>query len=194
MRGHQPAADVRRILVTSFVFAAASAASAQQPARGPAGQSGLVYSDSASFWIDAPAGWVLDAEAGRRDGPIVVLYRQGQSWRTGEPVMYANVMTANGTSIAAAIRADSSEWGTQVKDLVFRARDSVATAGGGFAQIRVFESASTRHYETVAYLAGPKRVWLLVLTARSAAAHENAFADFLTLVKSYAPGPAVKKG
>jgi hypothetical protein len=172
-----------------------STLSGQVRTRGPAGQSGLVYSGSASFWIDAPPGWVLDPDAGRSDGPIVVLYRQGKNWRTSEPVMYANVKRPRESasiSVANVIEGDIAEWDAEFADLVVTQGDSVKTAGRQVAAIRVFQSGSANHYEAVAYVAGEQQVWLLVLAARSSATFRIGYPDFLKLVKSYAPGPTVK--
>ncbi len=185
--------SARAVLALGLHVITAGALFAQRQARGPEGQSGLVYSDSTSFWIDAPRGWELDPESGRRDGVIVVLYKQGESWRTGEPVMYASVITPKigyNAVIPAAIRSDSANWAGLAKDLVFTARDSVRTISGAFAQLRAFQSASTKHFDTVAYLQAEGRVWMLTLAARSPGAHDAAFPDFLSLVKSYAPGPS----
>jgi hypothetical protein len=181
-----------RFIVIALVLGLAAAGQAQT--KGPAGQSALVYSGSASFWVDAPGGWVLDSEAGRRDGPIVVLYRQGKTWKTSEPVMYANVSLPKGKTavVTDAMKADEEQWRTQVVDLVVTNGENVTTSGGQTAEIRKFQSAAARHYESVAYILGPQRVWLLVLSARSSNDHNAAYPDFLKWIRSYAPGPTVK--
>jgi hypothetical protein len=185
----------RLIAVAMLAIGLSSTLLGQAPARGPKGQGGLVYSGSASFWIDAPPGWVLDPDAGRADGPIVVLYRQGKTWQTSEPVMYANVniaRDAQSISVASVIASDIARWRAQVVDLIVTDGSDVKTSGGQAAIIRVFESASAKHYEAVAYIAGEQRVWLLVLAARTSTAYKASYPEFLQLVKSYAPGPTVK--
>lgn len=181
------------LFVMTCAAAAAGAVGAQQTARGPEGQSGLIFTDSTSFWIDPPRGWVLDTEAGRRDGSIAVLYRQGESWPTGEPVIYASAFTPkSGFSavIPAVVRGDSAQWAGQVSDLVYAVRDSIPTVSGAYAHLRAFQSASARRFDLAAYFQTDGRVWVLVMTARSAASRDAAYADFVSLVKSYAPGPA----
>lgn len=185
----------RAVVALALSVAAARAVFAQS-ARGPDGQSGLVTVDSTSFWIDPPRGWVLDAESGKRDGLLSVFYKQGESWRTGEPVMYAAVITRKigyNAVIPGAIRSDSANWAGQATDFVFTVRDSLRTISGAVAQIRAYQSTSTKHFETVAYVQGEERVWILGLTARSRETHDAAYADFLSLVKSYAPGPDRKQ-
>jgi hypothetical protein len=137
---------------------------------------------------------VLDAEAGRRSGSFAVLYRKGESWQTGDPVIYASVITPKSgfnANIPAAVRTDSAQWAGQVSDLVYAVRDSIRTGSGAQAQFRAFQSASARRFDTVAYLQADGRVWMLTLTARSSAARDSAYADFVALVKSYAPGPVL---
>jgi hypothetical protein len=183
---------MRGIVALALSCAALRASGAQQAAIGPEGQASLVYSDSTSFWIDVPRGWVLDAEAGRRDGEIAVLYRQGESWSTGDPVMYASVITPKSgfnAAVPAAARSDSARWAGRVADLAFTMRDSVRTVSGEFAHVRAYASESAKQYETVAYLQADGRVWMLALSARSRVSHDAAFADFMLLVRSYAPGP-----
>jgi hypothetical protein len=184
----------RGFVALAFCCAATRAAGAQQLPKdsGPQGQSGLVTVDSTSFWIDAPHGWVLDTEAGRRDGAIAVLYRQGESWKSGDPVVSASVITPKSgfnAVVPAAVRSDSARWAGQVPDLVFAVRDSVRTVSGVFARICTYRSASRRRYETVAYMQADARVWMLTLSAGSVASYDAASADFVSLVTSYAPGP-----
>ncbi|HYV96048.1 MAG TPA: hypothetical protein VE967_01185 [Gemmatimonadaceae bacterium] len=168
---------------------------AQQPAHGPQGQPNLVVSDSTSFWIAPPDGWVFDAESGKREGLLAVFYRKGQSWRTAEPLMHASVITRKigyNAVIPAAIRSDSANWAGTAKDFVFVVRDSVRTNSGVMAHLRSYRSVSSKQFDTVAYYQGDERTWMITLTARSLAAHDAAYADFMALVKSFAPGPDQK--
>lgn len=60
---------------------------------------GIVYGPKAAFNIAAPQGWVIDNGAGAQQGLPCVLYRKGESWDTGDPVMYAKIA---GTSVEDA--------------------------------------------------------------------------------------------
>ena len=106
--------------------------------------------------------------------------------------MYASVITPKSgfnAAVPAAVRSDSAQWAGQTADLVFTVRDSIRTVSGAFAHLRAFRSISTKRYDTVAYMQADGRVWMLTLTARSLASHDAAYADFVSMVKSYAPGP-----
>jgi hypothetical protein len=58
------------------------------------------------------------------------------------------------------------------------------------AHIRDFRSNATHRFDCIAYVQADGRVWILAITSRSLAARNAAYADFVSLVKSYAPGPA----
>lgn len=182
----------RAFLALAFNGVTSGVLFAQGQAPGSEVRSRIFDPDSASFWINVPRGWDLDTEAGLRDGMIGVLYRHGATWRTGDPVIYMRVITPDigyNAVIAAAIRSDSANWGGAVRDFVFTTRDSVRAISGAFAQVRLFQSAATKRFDTAAYLQAEGRVWMLELAARSREAHDAALADFLSMVKSYAPGP-----
>src|SRR6476646_9370776 len=110
-------------LTWTVVIAGCLFASAQVPSERTSEKSVLVYSGDESFWTDGVRGWILDSEAGRQDGPIVVLYRVGKTWQTSQPVMYANVSTSRtnkSLTVAEAIKADTEEWRSQVSDLLVK--------------------------------------------------------------------------
>src|SRR6187401_145797 len=50
-----------------------------------------VYGPKGAFNIAAPAGWLIDNEAGQSDGLPCVLFRKGQTWENAEPLMYAKI-------------------------------------------------------------------------------------------------------
>lgn len=179
--------------VFALTFSVASDALVAQAPASAAGMPARVFdADSASFWITAPPGWDLDLESGRNDKMIGVLYKHGQSWRTGEPVMYMRVVTPDvgyNAVVPAAIRSDSADWGGTARDLVFTPREDLRTTSGLVAYVRTLQSASSKHFDSVAYLQGEGRVWMIELAARTREAHDAAYADFISLVKSYKPGP-----
>jgi len=157
---------------------------------------GLFYADSSSAWLAAPEGWLLDCKAGRDQGAIVVLYRKGESWKTGKAVMYANIARNDGAkrlTVSDAISGDSSSWSKNSSDVVVTVRPSLRTKGGDSAAVRGFSTAKFKDYEAVAYIPCESGVWLLVLTARSPSDFDAAYPDFAKLVASYAPGPVVKQ-
>jgi hypothetical protein len=160
-------------------------------------QSALLYRDSTSFWVDPPHGWVIDAsELAREQGPLALFYREGESWRSGNAVMYANVIRLAGSgpdALATTIREEVARWSAAAGDAVVTSLPDIRSKTGDVASVRKFVSRSRRAHEAVAYIHHAAVVSLLVLSARSEAAFAAAYPDFERLVKSYGPGPAVKR-
>ena len=156
----------------------------------------LLYHDTVSFWINPPPGWVIDSEAAKGRGPLAVLYRRGESWRSGDAVMYANVIAlsdAGPDPLGATIRAEVAHWSAAAGDAVVTSLPDIRSDNGQVASVRKFVSPSRGVHETVAYVRHGASVPLLVLTARSERALERAYPDFRRLVKSYGPGPVIRE-
>jgi hypothetical protein len=187
--------SIRFVILCGLAICSVSTSFSQVPARGAGEKAALVYSGSESLLIDTPAGWILDSEAGRQDGPIAVMYRKGTTWQTSEPVMYVSEYSAKGSgpiTVNDVVKADVEKWGAALSELVVTEGVAVKTAGGQIATVRKFQSVREKHYEAVAYFQGARRVWLLVLAARTSADYDAAYPDFLKWIKSYAPGPTVE--
>jgi hypothetical protein len=161
-------------------------------------RSALLYHDSASFFVDPPPGWILDAsELARAQGPIAVFYRHGESWRSGDAVMYANVIRLRGTgpdALAETIRQEVARWSAAAGDAVVTGLPDIRSDNGQVASVRKFVSRARRTHEAVAYIRHGSAVPLLVLVARSEPTFAAAYPDFERLVKSYAAGPVIRQG
>jgi hypothetical protein len=159
------------------------------------GASSLVYRDSVSFLLDAPKGWILDCEAGRDDGPLTVLYRVGESWRDGQAVMYANLLSLEpgaDSAIAKRIDAEVRDWKQRAGDAVVTREPSIRTEGGIAVSVRRFVSKAHGLHEIVAYIPRGHDMPVLAMTARSSQAFDKALPAFQALVRSYVVGPTVR--
>jgi hypothetical protein len=186
-----------RVLVCLLFVLVGSAAAAQSnaPAKQCVGASTLVYSDTVAFFLDAPTGWVLDCNAGKGDGVLTALYRTGETWRTGQAVMYANVLTPKGAPVlpfAERIQGEVADWTARVPDAKVVVRSNIPLKVGKAAVVRQFSSVSKGLYEIVAYVPRGRVTPILAMTARSSVAFEQALPAFERLVRSYAPGPTVQ--
>jgi hypothetical protein len=184
--------------VTAVVLAASGAeGQVLQQGSTSSTRSALVYHGRTSFFVNAPNGWVIDdSDAARAQGPMAVLYRRGESWRSAEAVMYANVLTLLGTgpnALATTIDAEVARWSASAGDAVVTPLIDIRTGTGEAAKVRKFVSRSRRTHEVVAYIRNGSTVPILVVLARSEEALVDAYPDFVRLVKSYAPGPLVRK-
>jgi hypothetical protein len=183
-------------LVTAITLAG-SDLEGQAVRQAGAPHSALLYHDSASFFVDPPRGWVIDAsELARAQGPIALFYRRGESWRTGDAVMYANVITLKGSgpnALATTIREEVARWSAAAGDAVVTSLPDIRSNTDHIASVRKFVSRNRRTHEAVAYIRQGSVVPLLVLIARSEAALAGAYPDFERLVKSYGPGPVISQ-
>ncbi|MGZ4983498.1 MAG: hypothetical protein ACXV9Q_05320 [Chthoniobacterales bacterium] len=66
---------------------------------------GIVYGPKAAFNIAAPEGWVIDNSAGAQQGLPCVLYRKGEPWESGDPVMYAKIASTSVVDAEAFAKA-----------------------------------------------------------------------------------------
>jgi hypothetical protein len=179
-------------LVTVLALAPWAPSQAQRACKGA---SSLVYRDSVSFLLDAPRGWILDCEAGRNDGPLTVLYRVGESWRDGQAVMYANLLSLElgaDSAIAKRVDAEVRDWKQRVGDAVVTREPSIRTEGGIVVPVRRFVSKRHGLHEIGAYIPRGRDMPVLAMTARSSQAFDKALPAFQTLVRSYAVGPTVR--
>jgi hypothetical protein len=182
-----------RYLLGILIVAMPQSMSAQVPTC--VGRSTLVYADTASFVLEAPPGWILDCNAGKDQGPLTVLSRVGESWRTGQAVMYASVLTDRGQTrlpFSKRIDAEVAALRRGAPDTRVVAMMPIRTKDDTRASVRRFQSPSKQLFEVVAYIPRGRIMPLLTMTARSEAAFQAALPAFNRLVQSYAPGPRVK--
>jgi hypothetical protein len=180
-------------LVSLVLVFAAPSLSAQAPSC--RGRSALVYADTISFFLEAPAGWLIDCEAGKSQGALTVLYRVGESWETGRAVMYASVLTDGDSTpipFSKRVQGEVADWRGRVPDARVNSLASLTVKGGGRAAVRRFQSPSRHLFEIVAYIPRGRIMPLLTLTARNEKEFNRALPAFKRLVRSYAPGPVVK--
>ena len=156
------------------------------------GSATVVTVDTGSFLLRAPRGWTFDCEAGKKQGPLTVLYRIGDSWGAGKAVMYVSVLTDSGTHprpIAARINAEVADWRQRTPDARVTVLPPVITRrdSGVIAALRRFRSPAARLVEVVAYVPRNRVMPLLAMTARNDKDFARALPAFRRLVQSYEP-------
>ncbi|MDB4951941.1 MAG: hypothetical protein JWM27_4590 [Gemmatimonadetes bacterium] len=160
------------------------------------GHVGLMFGNGFAFWLTAPTGWVLDADAGRANGVYGTFYRLGESWREGTAVMYANSMSRAADGIHNADEAAAHEVAgmrAEVPQARMEAAPALPTGAGGTAVVRHFRGMPGGSVEAVAYVDAPEVVAVIALTARSEEAFAAALPDFARLVASYRPAGNVEE-
>jgi hypothetical protein len=197
MTAHRASLQICCAVAAFFLAASDAECQVQQQGSTSPTRSALLYHGRTSFFVRPPNGWVLDdSEAARAQGPMAVFYRRGESWRTGDAVMYANVLTLLGTgpnALAVTIDAEVARWSAAAGDAVVTPLVEIRIGTGEVAKVRKFVSQARRTHEVVAYMRNGSTVPILVVVARSEDALVDAFSDFVRLVKSYEPGPLIRK-
>lgn len=197
MTGHRGALQICCAIAALALATSDAECQVQQQGSTSSTRSALLHHGRTSFFVNSPNGWVIDdSDATRAQGPMAVFYRRGESWRSGTAVMYANVLTLLGTApnaLAMTIDAEVARWSAAAGDAVVTALIDIRTGTGDAAKVRKFVSQARRTHEVVAYIRNGSTVPILVVVARSEEALEDAYPDFVRLVKSYAPGPLVRK-
>lgn len=154
-------------------------------AQGPQpGGSGIIYGTNHAFTLTAPKGWVLDNEAGADDGIYAVFYREGESWKDGTAVMYANTSAKEDHSMEEWIDEDIRDFNTDYPDLIVKEGNDIIF-GKVKALVRYYSSKAYGQNEAVAYINAGKTGVLIVLTSRNKLAFDKALGDFEKLVRSY---------
>ena len=165
------------IFVALLVFPLPAVA---QPSAG-----GIVYGPKGAFNISAPKGWKLDPTAGSDQGLPCVLYPDGATWETADPLMYAK--------IASTIYEDYEAFAADaIKDMkknrpgfTMKRIASGKTAGGQAYFINEYSPTETyKRFERVAYVQLPKAVAYIVFSADKKSAFQKQQGALEEAVKS----------
>jgi hypothetical protein len=147
---------------------------------------GLVYGKDHAFFIDAPAGWIVDNRAGISEGLRAVFYPTGSSWQASPAVMYANVGYATeDRKLESFIQADLDKFRHDSPTIRSMNGTPIVTASGSSAEVRYLSGDRFGNSEAVAYIPEGQHVVMLVLTSKTKPAYQHALHAFITLVKSY---------
>ena len=167
--------------VLGFVVLIAAAVLAQNKYPG-----GIVYGPKAAFKIDAPAGWVLDNQAGVEQGLPCVLYPKGESWADARTVMYAKIASTQYEDAekfaSVAIKQMESTHGKPKEKI-----DKGKTGDGQSFFINEYPATKTySQWERVAYVQLPKAVAYIVLSSHDQASYRKDAPALREVLKTFA--------
>jgi hypothetical protein len=127
---------------------------------------GIVYGPKGAFSISAPKGWKLDPTAGSAQGLPCVLYPDGTTWETADPLMYARIASTIYEDYEAFAKDAVADMKKKRPGFTMKRVASGKTAGGQPYFINEYPpSASYKRSERVAYVQLPKAVAYIVFTA-----------------------------
>jgi hypothetical protein len=160
---------INLFLLVALLLAAAIGTSLAQPSAG-----GIVYGPKGSFNIAAPKGWKLDPTAGAGQGLPCVLYPEGSTWDTADPVMYAKIASTNYEDYEAFAKDAIDDMKKKRPGFESKRIAAGKTAGGQPYFINEYPPSKTyKRFERVAYVQLPKAVAYIVFTADEKSAFEK---------------------
>ena len=171
---------MKRLLVSlTATFAVLTIVVASRSHEYPAG---IIYCPKAAFQITAPQGWVLNNQAGKRQGLDCVLYLQGFSWSDSPVIMYAKIASPNFEDAEAfaswAIKEMETEGGTFTHQRV----EAGQTTEFHRYFVNEYRGRSASQFERVVYVQLPHAVAYIVYAARTEKAfneHQKALPEVL---------------
>jgi hypothetical protein len=135
---------------------------------------GIVYGPKGAFNISAPKGWKLDPTAGADQGLPCVLYPDGTTWDTADPLMYAKIANTSHEDYEVFAK-DAIEDMTKTRPgFKMKRIASGKTADSLPYFINEYSPTETyKRFERVAYVQLPKAVAYIVFSADAKSAFEK---------------------
>jgi hypothetical protein len=146
---------------------------------------GIVYGPKGAFSISAPKGWKLDPTAGSGQGLPCVLYPEGATWETAEPLMYAKIASTTYEDYEAFAKDAVADMKKERAGFTMKRVTSGKTDGG--QPYFINEYPPTKLYkrsERVAYIQLPKAVAYIVFSADDKASYQKHLGALDEAVKS----------
>lgn len=135
---------------------------------------GIVYGPKGAFNISAPKGWKLDPTAGAEQGLPCVLYPDGATWETADPLMYAKIASTSYEDYEAFAKDAIEDMKKDRPGFSMKRVASGKTADGLTYFINEYSPTKTyKRFECVAYLQLPKAVAYIVFSADKKSAFEK---------------------
>jgi hypothetical protein len=135
---------------------------------------GIVYGPKGAFNISAPKGWKLDPTAGAQQHLPCVLYPDGASWETAEPLMYAKIASTNYENYETFAKDAIDDMKKKRAGFTMKRIASGKTAGGQAYFINDYPPCEGyKRFERVAYVQLPKAVAYIVFSADKKAAFQK---------------------
>jgi hypothetical protein len=135
---------------------------------------GIVYGPKGAFNLSAPKGWKLDPTAGAEQGLPCVLYPEGATWETADPLMYAKIANTSYEDYEAFEKDAIEDMKKNRPGFKLKRIASGKTAGGEPYFINEYPPTEKyKRFERVAYVQLPKAVAYIVFSADEKSAFEK---------------------
>jgi hypothetical protein len=155
---------------------------------------GIVFGSDWAFSFSAPARWAAQCHAEKPAGAAVALWPQGTTIADAPAVMSVTVNDKSPRSLALFAADDQQRFRSGKPNVTVRFEPGMSVGSGATAL--AFRVADDRNHELIAYLEGPTRFFVVVLSARNEKSLEEYRAAFKSLLNSFVPmkltSPAAK--
>lgn len=146
---------------------------------------GIIYGKDHAYVLSAPDGWVLDNQSGVNQGIHAVFYPEGGSWSDSKAVMYSRINDKADKTLQDVIDNDLSHMSKDSTKFKSVDQDTITCTKGAKAHIKYLSGDKFGSFEAVGYIEEPKKVIIIVLTARDEKNFKDSITAFNQLVKSY---------
>lgn len=147
----------------------------------------LMYGDGGGFFIDAPKGWVVDREVGKRLGTCCVYYPEGSTWDNAETVMYPNIATKGSgqRTLDEFMKSDLAGFREHDPAMTYEDAQDITLQNKRIAKVRVFHGVNQNSSEAVAYVDEEKFIALFVMSSKTDKGLNASMPLFRSAVESY---------
>jgi len=149
------------------------------------GAAAVVYGDKAAFMIGAPAGWVIDNQAGKSQGLDCVMYPKGSSWEKSPVVLYARIVGDEKLTVDDFIQSDIAELRANSPSLSTKELPTIKTHLGWEARVVEFRGVAYGNLERAAFIKGKDAVCYFVFSARDEENYQKHIKALEEVVKSF---------
>lgn len=146
---------------------------------------GIVFGSDWAFSFSTPSRWVSQCRADRPAGAALTLWPQGTTFTDAPALISVTVKDKSPRSLALFAGDDQQRLRTSKPNLAVRFEPGMTV--GGSAAALVFRVADDRSHELIAYLEGPTRFFVVVMSARSAESLQQYRSGFQALLNSFVP-------
>lgn len=146
---------------------------------------GIVFGNDWAFAFSAPAQWAAQCRTETTAGAALRLWPRETTFADAPVSMTVTVREKNPRSLALFAADEQQRFRSGKPNVTVRFEPGFPV-GGGAAGL-VFRATDERNHEFIAYLEGPTRFFVVVMSARTAESLEAHRADFKSLLNSFVP-------
>jgi len=151
------------------------------------GGAAIVYSEGGAFIIDAPNGWTVDREVGKKHGVCCVYYPKGSSFENSETVMYPNIITKGPgqSTLDEFMASDLADFRDHSPNMTYENGADIHLKNRRVAKLRIFHNVNQGSSEAVAYIDEEKIIALFVVSSKTRKGLNSSIPTLRSILQSY---------